>query len=373
MLRRSLQLVSWRALLASRGVLAVEGKDARKLLQGLVTSDVAKLDADCPPQHAAFLSAQGRVLFPDAYLVGGPDGSVLVDIDKTQLPALVKHLKKYKLRSKAKMRDASDDVAVFAVGGEHAASSVARAAAAACDGGAWTDPRLACLGARVLHRRDSSLPDWLDASAEASEELHALQLALLGVPNGSRELPSGDALPLEANLDLLNGVSFAKGCYLGQELTARTHFRGVVRKRLVPVVNAALVPPGGDGAGANDELPALANLPEAERRLAGQLLAACGQDDGVRTVQQPQQPQQQSADGAASEADEAAEGGLKLLNAKGKRAATLRTYDSSLGIGLALCRLEALASSESLSAADEGGPPPLRPLRPSWWPEHIGS
>ena len=381
LLQRSLALPTWRSTLAHRGLLLVEGKDARKLVQGLVTSDVSLLD-ESGPQYTAFLAASGRVLF-DAFLIGGTEGSVLVDVDTANISSLAKHLLKYKLRSKAKVRDISDEHSVLAVGG----ALPALGEASPCDGGAWIDPRLACVGARVIHRRDAALPAWLDAIPEADPALHALQLSVLGVPDGPRDLTG--ALPLESNIELLNGVSFAKGCYLGQELTARTHFRGVVRKRLLPVVDASrLGPAEEEGAAAEEEaaaaadLAALAMLPPPERRMAARLLDASpehgslgGGDPSALSVGTPagEGEAEREGDGGEGEGEGA---GLKLLNAKGKRAATLRSYNPVLGVGLALCRLEALGAAQSLAATEDAAPaglPPLLPVRPSWWPEAIGA
>ena len=369
--------------LRSRGVLAVEGRDARKLLQGLVTSDVTKLDDG--PQYTAFLSAQGRVLL-DAFLVPAPEGGVLVDAERAALPSLAAHLKKYKLRSKAKMRDVSDELEVAAASGWPADGE--DAGGAACDGGAWADPRLPdVLGCRFLRPIGAPPPDWLASSTSveeaADESLYDWVLMLLGLPNGSRHLPTNEALPLESNIELLNGVSFAKGCYLGQELTARTHFRGVVRKRLVPVMDTERFErmqgqqSGGDGS---DALGAgLSNLPEAERRLAAALLAmrvegAADASLAAATGGAAAAAAAEEEGGGGEEEGEEGGGGRDTLrNAKGKKVGDLRSYDPSLGLGMALCRLDAIGTSVERAAADQGGVvPPLTPLRPSWWPEEVG-
>lgn len=93
-----------------------------------------------------------------------------------------------------------------------------------------TDPRLPDLGQRVILPADHQ-PD----GTPVPDEVYTERRFRLGVAEGSSEIPSGAALPLEYNLDALNGVSFSKGCYVGQELTARTHFQGVIRKRLMPL------------------------------------------------------------------------------------------------------------------------------------------
>ena len=109
----------------------------------------------------------------------------------------------------------------------------------------------------------------LHGSNEVHEELYALQLQLLGVPS-TAQLHGADVLPIESNLDLLNAVSFSKGCYIGQELTARTHFRGVVRKRLLPIVAST----HALGSLQRERMPAFEHLPRAERSLATTVLSS---------------------------------------------------------------------------------------------------
>ena len=99
-MQRHLLHKTWHAVLSGRGVLALEGRDTHKLLQGLVTSDVTALEEGSQPQHTAFLAHNGRMLF-DAFLIPGHDaGSVLVEAEAAAIPALAAHLRRYKLRSK---------------------------------------------------------------------------------------------------------------------------------------------------------------------------------------------------------------------------------------------------------------------------------
>ena len=362
------QHASWHAPLRNRGVLAVEGADARKLLQGLVTSNVAELDER--PQHAGFLSVQGRLLH-EAFLVSAPEGGVLIDAERAALPALSAQIRRYRLRSKASVRDASAELEVVAVVGQEVAEA---ASTPACEGGAWADPRLPYLGHRLLRARDASQPpDWLRPSAEVGAELHALQLALLGVPSGERQLWPNETFPLEANLDLLGSISFAKGCYLGQELTARTHFRGVVRKRLAPLVDARLLPRGrGGDMSSVPLLPAFAHLPEPEARLAGLVIG--GIDVNAATPHAESGMADEGTTGGAVDAGTIPRADGDLQDASGAKLGSMRAYDAQLGVGLALCRLQALqddrASSASGALTWEAGPA-LAPLRPSWWPKEL--
>ena len=292
----------WHTVLPDRAVLAVEGADSRKLLQGLTTANIDELVDGGAPLYTGFLSAPGRVLF-DALLYPADGGD-----------------------------------------------------AAALDSGAWPDPRLPLLGRRALRPRGGGGGGVAPpaGSAPAPADLYGLQAALLGVPNGAAELPSAEALPLESNLELLSGVSFAKGCYLGQELTARTHFRGVVRKRVLPVVVAAAV--SGDGDGEEVEgAAALAHLPPPERAAAARLLRAGFGPLGVDGGEELSAPEAGAAlhDGGG-----------------GKSVGKLRAFGPRWGVGLALCRISVLDGGGA-PLEPEGGGPQLHPLRPSWWPEDL--
>ena len=340
---RALGSRSWHAVLAGRGVLALGGRDARKLLQGLVTSDVTRIN-ETGPQHTAFLGGNGRVLH-DAFLVPTADGGVLVEAEAAAIPDISAHLKRYKLRSKVTFTDRTDELAVLAVCGEDAGSAVASSQQA--DGAVtWADPRLELLGYRQLQLR-SSLADVAAAlPPEAPAELYALMTTALGVPDGVRDMPVGEALPHESNLENLGSIAFDKGCYLGQELTARTQFRGAVRKRLLPVVRADQVRAASDAAC----VPALAWLPPAERGLIAQLL--------------PPDAAELPAGGAAETP------GVSLSSGKGKDLAKLRSFAPGWGLGLALCRLSALEAGEPLLDTRDGAQE-LVLHRPSWWPDSV--
>lgn len=204
----------WHALLSHRGILAVEGADSRKLLQGLTTANVLQIDAG--PLYTAFLDVKGRVL-TDAFLVPVEEG-VLIDVDANSLPSLAKHIKRYKLRSKVNITDRSAELSVMAsvdadsVDAEHGheGTSQAMGVAAAELGGAWEDPRLSMLGQRAIVQREASTAlseQLMEASSESAvPDLYSLMLAILGVPEGPVQLRPGEALPLESNLELLSGL-----------------------------------------------------------------------------------------------------------------------------------------------------------------------
>lgn len=192
--------------LENRTVLAVDGPDAGAFLQGLITHDVTLL-APGRALFAGLLSPQGKALF-DFHLHAGDAGAILIDVAADKADALLKRLSMYKLR-KAVTLARRDDLAVLA----------------SWPGGEPADARTPALGAR-----------WIGpaGSAPAGAEAYDAHRLAVGVPD-SDEIGSDDLLWLETGADLLNGVSFTKGCYVGQENTARMHHRDKVRRRLVPV------------------------------------------------------------------------------------------------------------------------------------------
>jgi len=224
--------------LKSRSVLSVSGPDARKFLQGLVSNDVEKVTPE-RSIHAAFLTAQGKYLFD--FFIAEVAGALLLDCEAERLADFQKRLRLYKLRSKVEIEDAGDRFSVLAVTGDGAAEALGLAAEAGAakeiDGGAvFVDPRHAGLGARIIvenDRRDAFLAG--SGLSEGSLDDWDRARIRLGVPDGTRDMQVEKTVLLEAGFDELNGVDWQKGCYMGQELTARTKYRGLVKRRLMPV------------------------------------------------------------------------------------------------------------------------------------------
>ena len=248
------------ALLPDRGVVKVTGNEARKLLNGLVTSDMGKV-APARPAFAALLTPQGKIIadfiIVDGAGVAGDDFHL--DCPRALAPALAERLKFYKLRAKVAIEDISGAVAVMAFwnGGAVAASATH-----------YPDPRLSGLGLRCI-----SPPDPANAAATFGAELvHAAAYEAhrieLGVPAGGLDFVYGDAFPHEADMDQLAGVDFDKGCFVGQEVVSRMEHRGSARTRVVPVALGGAAPPPGAAVTADGKTVGVMGSSAGSRGLA---------------------------------------------------------------------------------------------------------
>ena len=199
------------ARLDDRALVSITGPDAAEWLQGLVTQTVTGMSPG-EARSAALLTPQGRVLF-DLLVCQGPEGLVL-DVDAAGRDDLVSRLSLYRLRAQVVVATAPGQV--FAIWGEGDPPAHA-----------FGDPRLAALGWR-LHGTDNALP------TNASVSDYARHRRALGVGEAASDGFADKAYATEANLDLLDGVDFRKGCFVGQETTSRMKRRGGVRSRIVP-------------------------------------------------------------------------------------------------------------------------------------------
>ena len=241
------------AVLPSRGLLRVAGEDRVPFLQGLLTNDVRRLTPD-RGLFAALLTPQGKMQF-DLFLSPASDGeALLIDAESDRLADLRTRLMRFKLRSKVALEPLAD-WRVAAVWGEGVAEALglpdepgaARALGqGGADGVAVIDPRLPAAGARLMlpaDRVDAVLAGLGAATVEwPAWEAHRFGL---GLPDGSRDMVIEKSTALECGLEDLAGVDFRKGCYMGQELTARTKYRGLLKRRLIPVRIDGPVPEPG--------------------------------------------------------------------------------------------------------------------------------
>lgn len=226
-------------LLPHRSVIALAGPDRVEFLQGLISNDTTKVTAD-RAIWAALLTAQGRFL-NDMFVAEGGSETLLMETERERAAALARKLTMYTLRSKVKVEDRAASMEVAVVFGEQADKALGIEKCVS-----YVDPRLPALGVRVLAPAGEAAATLGSHGfvPAVSADYDALRLSL-GVPDGSRDLPVEKALLLESGFDELNGVDWKKGCYMGQELTARTKYRGLVRKRLFPVrLDGPLPAPG---------------------------------------------------------------------------------------------------------------------------------
>ena len=213
------------AQLTDRGVIEVAGEDRVAFLQGLVSNDVTGA-VPGSAVWAALLTPQGK-WFSDFFILA-QGGRLLLDCPREHVPPLLAKLSRFRLRSRVSLRDASEDLYVHQAWGGPPGVEPGSIAA--------PDPRRPGAGWRILS------PAPLPANATpAAWDAHRLAL---GLPDMA-DMEAEKTLLLEAGFDELNGVSWSKGCYMGQELTARTRYRGLVKRRLVPVAVSGPLPAPG--------------------------------------------------------------------------------------------------------------------------------
>ncbi|PUZ70856.1 hypothetical protein GQ55_2G268400 [Panicum hallii var. hallii] len=340
--------------LASRAVVRFAGPEAARFLHSLLTNDLlsafAAGGASSPqryaptpnapargpagPAYAALLTPQGRFLY-DLFLYRTPPRSqmldrtgsapetgekpaqeegepaeVLADVDAAEVDELVACFKRFGrnvVHTEPSTQEPEAQSIGWGQGIDHAGESAAQG-----NGHGWQwlkDPRLDYLGYRGIFPADT-IPPLVESDKEADERHYQLWRIENGIAEGSTEIPKGEAIPLEYNLAALNAISFEKGCYIGQELIARTHHRGVIRKRLMPM---------------------------------------------------------KFVDEKGEELDQAVAPGSEVVNeASGKKIGTVNTALGSRGMGL-LRLEEALKQGSFLCISDNKGVR-VQPIKPDWWP-----
>jgi len=239
-----------------RSVLSVSGEDRAAFLQGLISNDTARITPD-QAIYTAFLTPQGKYLH-DFSIAAGTD-LYLMDVEAARRADLLKRLSMYRLRSKVALSDISVDWAVAIIYGRDALNLLgltptAGATKALGAGIVFVDPRLPELGARaILPKADAqgllTAAGLMPGDASTYDRLRLS----LGIPQSPLDLVPEKSILLESGFDELHGVDWQKGCYMGQELTARTKYRGLVRKRLLPVTISGPAPAPGTSIMAGDK------------------------------------------------------------------------------------------------------------------------
>ena len=228
--------------LPRRGAVTVSGQDRRAFLQGLITNDISLLDTQ-NMIYACLLTAQGKILH-DFFVTEQDDTVTLECEDSSRAHDLAERISKFKLRSKVTI-DVIETLPVY------------QAVDTLCPPRFFPDPRHPALGLRGYQKPDGM--------AEAPFDVWDRYRISLCIPDGSRDIEVGASTIQECHLDKLNAVSFEKGCYVGQELTARIHYRGLSKKHLYAVETT-------DG----NPLPAPGSDLRVGDTLIGEMRSSCG-------------------------------------------------------------------------------------------------
>ena len=213
------------SFLDDRGVLRVSGAEARAFLQGLFTCDVERV-APGNPAYGALLTPQGKIIVD--FILSAQDDAFWLDVPAPLAADLLKRLRLYRLRAQIELTDLSETLGVQALWGEEPLPA-----------GAQPDPRHPGLGARLIAERAT-----LGENPGVRAAYEAQRIAC-GIPQGGADFAYGEAFPHEANMDLIGGVDFKKGCYVGQEVVSRVHHRGTARRRILTAELAGPAPAPG--------------------------------------------------------------------------------------------------------------------------------
>ncbi|MEI6730247.1 MAG: folate-binding protein, partial [Pseudomonadota bacterium] len=198
-------------LLQDRGIVAVSGDDSRSFLQGLITNNIAKVN-EKQAIFACLLSPQGKFLY-DFFIIES-QGNLLIETEKSIIPELVKRLSFYKLRAKVEIKELPN----LQVGWIESKSSDDTFQN---NDVIFSDPRSNELGMRIIAE---------DLTPGEEESTYDSTRIKLGIAEGSKDLTTNRSLPIEFGYDKINAIDFNKGCYVGQEVTARSKHRATLHK-----------------------------------------------------------------------------------------------------------------------------------------------
>jgi hypothetical protein len=229
--------------LPDRAVVALTGPDTRDFLQVIVTNDV-DLITNQQAIYAALLTPQGKVLH-DFFIVQHKD-ALLLDCAYSTLDGLMRRLKMYKLRADVTITDATEHFSVYASLGIAGLKAAPGHTVPFGDGVAFVDPRIVAMGTRFILPKDEGESALKEAGfTPGTRGNYDARRLSLGIGEGGKGVAPETLFPLEAGFEELHGVSFTKGCYVGQEVTSRMKSRSLVRKRLLPVTIDGEIPEPG--------------------------------------------------------------------------------------------------------------------------------
>ncbi|CAF1258680.1 unnamed protein product [Rotaria magnacalcarata] len=230
--------------LDNRSLIKVHGDDTSKFLQGLITNDIENFK-NTNAIYSMLLNARGRILY-DMIIYNHQlnKSSYLIEISQNAVADFMRILGTYKLRKQVNIEDVTEAYRIWSILAcqkeVHSNTNDLRDSLNFKTRQGLiigqSDPRHPSLGVRLITERQSQLDNLVDYCSISNDiSIYKKWLYQHGIAEGTEDIPSGECIPLEYNIVFLNGVSFSKGCYIGQELVARTHHTGVIRKRLMPV------------------------------------------------------------------------------------------------------------------------------------------
>jgi len=225
-------------ILEDRGILFVQGKDAKEFLQNIITNDINKVN-EATSCFASLLTPQGKYLF-DFLIIKHKNGYFL-DCEKLQIENLYNQLTLYKLRSKIEILNLSNEFVVGALSNEkflefEGAKNLPGFTIKYKNDPIFLDPREKELGARIiinLEKLNLSLKQ-LDLKTSDTDEYYKFSHEI-GIPQKNTDQLKNKIFGIECNFEELNGIDFKKGCYVGQENTARIKLKNKLSKRLLPI------------------------------------------------------------------------------------------------------------------------------------------
>lgn len=254
--------------LKNRSLIKITGPESSAFLQGLMTNDMNILAKGGNAIYTLFLNVKGRVIADALVYKSFETDDFLLECDNSISDDLINHLKIYRVRRKIDIANIDTDYKIWTVFNSVKPKEASIVLPKTEDKRVIIskDPRLKQLGTRVLTPIDFTNANFIKTFKELTditivENTYTEFRYKLGIGEGTIDLPTGKALPLESNCEYLQGINFQKGCYIGQELTARTHHTGVIRKRLMPL----------EFDSANVEFPANTDIKSADGKSVGVL------------------------------------------------------------------------------------------------------
>ncbi|MCF6215683.1 MAG: folate-binding protein [Emcibacter sp.] len=226
---QKISLLNKPALLENRAILALSGSDRKNFLQGLITNDINAI-SDNSAIYAALLTPQGKYLH-DFFIIE-KDDTIFLDCERGRMADIHRRLMMYRLRADVNIMDCSEKYAVLASPELLSEGLIS-----------YPDPRHPNMGFRTI-----IVPP---VSYQTDDHYDECRLSL-GLPDGARDFDVDKTLILEGNMEELNGVDFTKGCYVGQEVTARMKHRAILKKRLLPITVDGSLPTRGTEIMDND-------------------------------------------------------------------------------------------------------------------------